>query len=318
MFSTFAQRFLDDRVLTCSTQTVKLYSHYLNYLGRWLGERPITKQTMGDFLRFQKERSIADDTLRNYYRFLKALCNFLHAEDLIADNPFVGRGKVKIAPPRRRRMETYSNRDIARLIAAANVESPNKRCPSNQRRRWSRNGPLQRELEQARALILLLCDSALRAGEVVRLNCADVRHEELVVISKGGHTDVAYITDTTRIALQQLAADRPNDEPLFRNWEGGRCTTASLRKIIKRAAERADVSLPPRPIHAFRHYAARQWVKRGVPDLVIKSLMRHAQLSTTQIYTQLDTEELGIIHAQASPIKELLQLAFGDTTGYER
>jgi hypothetical protein len=46
--------------------------------------------------------------------------------------------------------------------------------------------------------------------------------------------------------------------------------------------------------------------------------MRHAQLSTTQIYTQLDTEELGIIHAQASPIKELLQLAFGDTTGYER
>lgn len=312
MFPIYSQRFLEDRALTCGAQTLKLYHHYLKHLGIWLGDRPITKQSIGDFLRFQKERCVADDTLRNYYRFLKGFCNFLYAEGLISENPFAGRGKVKIASARRKRMATYSNRDIAHLLAATHVESPNKRQAANQRRRWSSDGPLQREAEQARALILLLCDSALRAGEIARLSCAEVRHEELVVISKGEHTDVAYITEATRIALQHLADDRPDNAPLFRNWEGGRCTTASLRKIIKRAAERANVTLPPRPLHAFRHYAARQWVKRKVPDLVIKALMRHSQLSTTQIYTQLDTDELSEIHAGASPVEELLQLAYGE------
>lgn len=309
MFPEFSRRFLEDRTLTCTTETLKLYKHYLKKLGVWLEEKPIDKQSMGDFLRLQKERGIADETLRNYYRFLKAFCHFLFDEGLIENDPFVGRGRVRIAPARRRRVRTYSNKDIARLLAATNIESANKRNSENQRRRWAEDGPLVREAEQARALILLLCDSALRAGEVARLNCGQVRVEELVVLGKGNHTDVAFITPATRAALVVLANDRPDDDPLFRNWNGGRCTPAALREILKRSADRAGVKLPPRPLHAFRHYAARQWVKKGVNELAIKELMRHKQLSTTEIYTQLDTEELGNIHAGASPIEELLRLA---------
>jgi site-specific recombinase XerD len=309
MFALFSRRFLEDRALTCSKQTIKLYHHYLKQVDRWLKDTPITKQSMGDFLRSLKDRSLADETIRNYYRFLKAFCNFLFAEGLIDKNPFQGKDRIRIASARRKRMKTYSDNDIAKLLAVSKLEAANKRNKNNKRRRWSDDGPLQRELAQAQALILLLCDSALRAGEVTRLNCGHVRQSELVVLSKGGHNDVAYITETTRLALIQLAGDRPENEPLFRNWEGDRCTTAALRNIIERTAIRAHISLPPRPLHAFRHYAARQWTKKGVNDLVIKDLMRHSQLSTTQIYTGLDTDELNMIHAQASPVQHLLRLA---------
>jgi site-specific recombinase XerD len=69
------------------------------------------------------------------------------------------------------------------------------------------------------------------------------------------------------------------------------------------------VDLPPRPLHAFRHYAAREWLKAGLEDLAIQQLMRHSQLSTTAIYTQLDDDELAELHAQASPVNRLLASA---------
>jgi site-specific recombinase XerD len=69
------------------------------------------------------------------------------------------------------------------------------------------------------------------------------------------------------------------------------------------------VALPERPLHAFRHHAARQWLKAGVPDLTIRQFMRHESLSTTQIYTELDPDELDELHARASPIAALMEQA---------
>ena len=46
-----------------------------------------------------------------------------------------------------------------------------------------------------------------------------------------------------------------------------------------------QVAHPGGRLHAFRHYAARKWVKARILDLAIRQLMRHADLTTTQIYT---------------------------------
>jgi site-specific recombinase XerD len=109
--------------------------------------------------------------------------------------------------------------------------------------------------------------------------------------------------------LLELAGDRADDAPLFRDWNNRPCSTRGLRGILQRLARRAAVELPERPLHAFRHYAARQWVKAKVPDLVIRQLMRHEALSTTQIYTELSAEELAELHAEASAIPQLLDQA---------
>ncbi|HSH82258.1 MAG TPA: tyrosine-type recombinase/integrase, partial [Herpetosiphonaceae bacterium] len=77
----------------------------------------------------------------------------------------------------------------------------------------------------------------------------------------------------------------------------------------KRLAERAGVTLPGRPLHAFRHYAAQNWVKERLSDLAIKQLMRHSSLVTTQIYTRLDTDDLARLHEASSPVDRLLAQA---------
>jgi integrase/recombinase XerC len=166
-----------------------------------------------------------------------------------------------------------------------------------------------REAQQGRALVCLLVDSALRAAEAAGLSCGQVRAARLLIRSKGGHWDAAFVSVETRAELLALAGERPDTAPLFRDWNNRRCTVRGLRGIVQRLARRAAVALPPRPLHAFRHYAARQWLKASVPDLTIRQLMRHESLSTTQIYTELDTDELAALHAEASTIPALLARA---------
>jgi hypothetical protein len=81
---------------------------------------------------------------------------------------------------------------------------------------------------------------------------------------------------------------RADDDPLFRDKFLKRATTRALRKCLAHLAKRADVPLVPRPLHAFRHLCARNWLKEGLGDLAIQQLMRHSSLNTTRIYTQLD------------------------------
>jgi len=159
---------------------------------------------------------------------------------------------------------------------------------------------------QARALVLLLVDTGMRAGEVCRLTCGDLRRPELVVIGKGGHQGVIFLVPQVRLLLEYLALDRPDAAPLFRDWNGRACSVRALRCIVERLAQRANVDLPPRPLHAFRHAAARRWLKAGLPTLAIQQLMRHATVATTMIYCELDTAALETLHANASAVDMLL------------
>ncbi len=167
---------------------------------------------------------------------------------------------------------------------------------------------MEREELQDQALVLLAVDSALRAGRSACCRAARCG-SSLLVESKGGHWDPAFISPATRAILWELAHGRPDEDPLFRDWNGQRCSVAALRGILVRLARRAGVKLPPRPLHAFRHYAAREWLKANLEDLAIQQLMRHAQLSTTAIYTQLDEDELAALHANAGVIPRLLDRA---------
>ncbi len=117
------------------------------------------------------------------------------------------------------------------------------------------------------------------------------------------------MTDLTRATLHQLAGDRDDDAPLFRNWTGERCTVDALRSILQRVARRANVRLPPRPLHSFRHYAAREWLRNKLGDQAIQQMMRHKDITTTQLYTKLPPDQLAELHAEASPIARLVAAA---------
>lgn len=290
--------FLDHRAY--APTTVALYRAILRRFEAWRAGRPISALLVAGYLRTYRHR--APDTQANVYRCLRAYCRFLG----VAPDPFTGPGAVVRPPMPRRRRRTYTQAEVVALLVACGPAA-------GQRQRWAPDGPRAREQLQARALVLLLIDSALRADEVARLTCGQVRAPELIVRGKGGHEDRVYITETTRDHLLTLAGERPDAAPLFRNWLGGRCTTDALRGLVERLAVRANVELPPRCLHAFRHYCAVGWAKSGVADLVIKRMMRHADLKTTQIYTEsARDDEIAELHARVSPVASLLAAADGE------
>ena len=290
--------FLDRR--DYAPTTLALYRAILRRFEAWRAGRPISALLVAGYLATYRHR--APDTQQNVYRCLRAYCRFLQ----LTPDPFTGPGAVVRPKLPRRRRRTYTSAEVVALLVACGPAA-------GKRQRWATDGPRAREQLQARALVLLLVDSALRADEVARLTCGQVRAPALVVRGKGGHEDRVHITAVTRDHLLMLAGDRPAAEPLFRNWLGGRCTTDALRGIIERLAVRANVDLPPRCLHAFRHLAAQNWARAGLPDLVIKRLMRHANLATTQIYTDgARDDEIAELHARVSPVASLLAAADGE------
>jgi integrase/recombinase XerC len=302
--------FLASREWTCNARSIVQYRQCLKTFGAFVLSKPLVPPTIEAYLAARKAQGLSVATLQNEHRMLKTYCRWLVAETLLEADPFSGAGRVRAPAHKRRRRRTYSDEQISSMLAAPAPVAANKRSDST-RVRWSKDGPLEREHAQSRALVLLLVDSAMRAGEVAALSCGDLYSDELIVHSKGDHEDVAFITAPTRAALLTLCEGRADEAPLFRDWHGRRCTVRALRGLLERLADRAGVELPPRPLHAFRHYAARQWLKAGREDLIIRQFMRHSQLATTQIYTELDASELAELHAASSPIQRLLSQAKG-------
>jgi len=297
--------FLESRADTCNPASCATYRAFLRPFRDWLADRPISALTISAYLTDQRTRKLAPATIGGSYRMIKTLCRWLLEQDMIERDPFVGAGRVRPIAQKRKRRRVYTEDQVVKMMVTAQEWIAEREEVA----RWwpSANPYFLRDAQQSYALILVLCDSALRAAEVCALDCGQIRAEEMIVMSKGGHEDSAFISPLTRAALLSLAADRPDDDPLFRDKFLKRCTTRALRKCLAHLATRADVPLVPRPLHGFRHFAARNWLKEGLGDLVIMQLMRHQNLATTRIYTQLDPAELAQIHGKASQIARLVK-----------
>jgi site-specific recombinase XerC len=295
--------FLDSRTETCNAASQGTYTAYLRQFKAWLALRPISALTVAAYLTELRGRKLAQATVANHYRMLKTMCRWLIEHDLLDRDPFTGAGRVRPLPQKRKRRKVYSEEQVIQLL----ITAEERICARESDAVWNApaNPYFMRDALQARALVLLLCDSALRAAEVCALNCGQIRQEEMIVLGKGGHEDAAFMSPTTRAALLVLTEGRADDAPLFLDKFLHRCTTGALRSCLRHDAEAAGVPLVPRPLHAFRHFAARQWVKAKLPDLAIRQLMRHSSLATTRIYTELDAAELATLHADASPVARL-------------
>jgi integrase len=298
--------FLAGREDTCQANTRATYRAYLTAYVRWSDDQDrFAPATVRAYIASRRPVD-ANATLLNRARYLRLFCDWLVEQGQLDRSPFAGRDRVKMPARKRARRVVWSRADVVALLKAGAPTQWKQGERKTTRQQWTPDGPMMREAQQGRALVLLLVDSALRAGEAAALTCGAVRRAQLIIRSKGGHYDPVFLTAETRAALRALAGERPDADPLFRDFNNHGCTVRGLRGIVQRLARRAGVALPERPLHAFRHYAARQWLKAGLPDLIIRQLMRHEELSTTQIYTELDDEDLAVIHARASTIAALL------------
>jgi Site-specific recombinase XerD len=154
------------------------------------------------------------------------------------------------------------------------------------------------------AVIALCYGAGLRISEALALTRADLEAETLRVTGKGGRVRMVPLIAPVRQAIDTYLGLSPfklwPEEPLFRGVRGG---VLSPRLIQLRMQQlRSALGLPPSATpHALRHSFATHLLGRGGDLRSIQELLGHASLSTTQIYTAVDTERLLESYAKAHP-----------------
>ncbi len=155
------------------------------------------------------------------------------------------------------------------------------------------------------AVLLLLYGAGLRVGEAVALDAAILPlGEAMAVTGKGNKTRIVPLLAVVREAVAAYAALCPwplaRGAPLFRGAKGGPLSADIVRRAVRGA--RIRLGLPERTTpHALRHSFATHLLGRGADLRQLQELLGHASLSSTQIYTAVDTAHLMDVYRAAHP-----------------
>jgi integrase/recombinase XerC len=155
------------------------------------------------------------------------------------------------------------------------------------------------------AVLLLLYGSGLRIAEALSLTAAALPlGDTLVVTGKRSKTRVVPLLAIVRAAIERYVGlcpwPLPRDGALFRGAKGGALDAALIRRAMQ--AARAGLGLPPSATpHALRHSFATHLLGRGADLRAIQELLGHASLSSTQVYTAVDSAQLIDVYRNAHP-----------------
>ena len=170
--------------------------------------------------------------------------------------------------------------------------------------------PVRTPLEaRDRALFELAYSCGLRCEEIVNLDLesVDFDAEELRVLGKGAKTRIVPIGEPAQVALERyLARARPalagraQDPALFVSKTGRRLSPSDVRRRLRLWLRTASLAGGISP-HVLRHSFATHLLEGGADLRSIQELLGHASLSTTQLYTRVESGRLRTQYARSHP-----------------
>ncbi len=260
---------------TCDAYKVDLDQFYL---------APVTiesfQQRCLDFLRWMKEKGFTDRTIIRKLSTLNSYVSFLVGEGYVDDRFFSyvpSYNQKEILP------HVLSKSDVDAIINAANLETPLG--------------------YRDKVLMELLYSTGMRVSECVGLKCEDIdmSQQAIRVFGKGGKHRFIPLTDTCNALLMQYLATLQQNSFLFSSPNGKPLTRQNIFYLIKKYAKQVGVASHLISPHTFRHSFATHLIEGGARLRDVQVLLGHAQLSSTQIYTQVSTSYIKSAYIQAHP-----------------
>jgi site-specific recombinase XerD len=284
-----------------SANTVSAYMNDCAQLARWavtngLEPESVDLRSLRRYVAGLSEQGQAPSTVARKLAAVRALFRVEMQQGRLDQNP----ADLVTAPKR--------PKTLPRVLRPDEVEVLLDRVPVNT--------PLE---QRDRALFELAYSSGLRAEELVglELGAIDFDSESVRVEGKGGKTRivpvgehalaaVARYLERARPALRAgLPARAPvGDEPLFLSKSGRRLSTSDVRRRLRtwtRAAQSQAPSLAQAHPHTLRHSFATHLLEGGADLRSIQELLGHATISTTQVYTRVESVRLRAAYARAHP-----------------
>ncbi|WP_294190269.1 tyrosine recombinase [uncultured Sphingomonas sp.] len=173
--------------------------------------------------------------------------------------------------------------------------------------RLQRDPPLIPDLRLS-ALLELLYGSGLRASELVGLPRGAVQADKpfLILRGKGGRERLVPLSDRARAAVAAWRAHVPTDQAFL--FPSGKTHLSRVRLFQIVRAVAAEAGIAPQRIspHVLRHAFATHLLEGGADLRALQSMLGHADIATTEIYTHVDRRRLVELVNERHPLREAL------------
>lgn len=281
--------YLDRQAAGCSSATLTWYRKYLGAWANWTAQHQIanpeaiTATHIRTYLAELQDSPASARTVHHHASALRAFCNFLVADDLLAANPM---HKVKMPRLPQTILPAFTLEDVFAILSVCHHD-------------------------RDRAIVLMLLDTGLRAAELCALSigCISLVTGAVTVhAGKGNRDRLVYLGARTRKVLLRYIMSRRHtepDDPLWLSLDGGhRLTHWGLRLMLHRLGERSGVHhCHP---HTFRRTFALWSLRAGMNVYALQRLMGHADLQVLRQYLALVESDLQAAHAQYGAVDRIL------------
>lgn len=279
------------RQRNASVHTLKAYTGDLDNFAAYVGARDwrsIDHLTIRGFLSHLYQKQLGKTSVARALAAVRSFYGWLAQEGVVEQNP-------------------------AALVSTPKLPKKLPRVPTIEEMNTVLDGQMPEVAsfpERDRMMFELLYGCGIRNSELIGINLDDIRLSSEAILIRGKGKKERYVPfgDSVKAALaaylpqrQQTLAERKKiTTALLINQRGGRLTTRSVGRIIKKVAVAKGLSPDVHP-HTLRHAFGTHMLEEGADLRSIQEMLGHERLSTTQRYTQLSMKHVLEVYDQTHP-----------------
>jgi len=276
------QRLLSPLTITTYQQSLYPLQQYLEaqQLNTW---RQLTGDIIRQWIASHRQRGLSARSIATKLSTLRSFCKYLLNIDYLNQDPCVGIKAPKQSKPLPKNINVDQVNQLLNIID---------------------DDPLA---IRDRAMMEVFYASGLRLAELANLNLGDLDTDQQL-IKVTGKGDKQRLVPITNMAIEQLhrwyqcrtLLVPHNEQAMFVSKQGRRISHRSIQVRMKKWALEQQITTTIHP-HKLRHSFATHMLEESSDLRAVQEMLGHADLSTTQVYTQLDFQHLAKVYDQAHP-----------------
>lgn len=247
--------------------------------------RKASAEDLQEYIGSLEEQHFAAATVSRNIASIKAFFHYLESEGILSEDIS---GVLKAPKIEKKIPEILSMEEVVRLL-----EQPSGNTPKEIRDKAMLELLYATGIRVSELISLQLTDVNMRTGSII---CRDRNKERIIPFGKAAKKALTkYLNGTREEMLENKKADA-----LFVNCSGQPMSRQGFWKLIKYYAKKADIKADITP-HTLRHSFAAHLVENGADLKSVQEMLGHSDISTTQIYANLNYHHIREVYAKAHP-----------------
>ena len=267
-----------------SPKTIENYTLRLNRLIEYVGDVNVLKLNRMQLLEYRMalhENNLSVKTINYHIVAIRAFLKFLLKNDIDCISP----NKLELAKIPPREVNYLDDEEVEKILLAPAQFTKNRF-----------------KLIRDEAIIQFLYSTGLRVSELINLQRKDIHidSKQFSVVGKGSKIRAIFTTKNAREKLNEYLKTRTDNSPylfisLSANGLGDHLSRNAIENLVRKYAKLVGINKKVSP-HTLRHSFATSLIKKWADIRAVQTLLGHASITTTQIYTHVDDRHLQKVH----------------------